>query len=131
MYNGGEREGFSMLTNFDELKSLASSEMNKSFPAEEKKCGVTLTAKSGKIYKGHRVAFSDGQILDPVDMALYAALADGETKFLAAAICGNEPPSKAALRRLASFSDMMVSLNIGAVSADTSLRKLLLQLGDK
>lgn len=120
-----------MLTNFDELKTLASSQMNKSYPAEGKKCGVTLTTKSGKIYEGHRVAFSDGLILDAVDMALYAALAAGETKFLAAAICGNEPPAKAALRRLASFSDMMVSLNIGTVSADTSLRKLLLQLGDK
>lgn len=120
-----------MLTNFDELKSMALSHTNKSFPPEEKKCGVAISGKSGKIYAGHRVCFSDGLVLDPVDMALYAALADGETKFLAAAICGNEPPSKAALRRLASFSDMMVSLNIGAVSADTTLRKLLLQLGDK
>lgn len=119
-----------MLTNFDELKSLASSEMNKSYPPEDKKCGVTITSKSGKIYKGHRVCFPDGAVLDPVDMALYAALANGETKFLAAAICGNEPPSKAALKRLAAFSDMMVSLNIGAVAADTSLRKLLLQLGE-
>ncbi len=120
-----------MLTNFDELKSLASAEMNKSYPAGDKKCGVALVSKNGKIYTGHRVAFSDGQILDAVDMAVYTALADGETKFLATAICGNEPPSKSALRRLSSFSDMMVSLNIGAVSADTTLRKLLLQLGEK
>lgn len=119
-----------MLTNFDELKSTASAEMNKSYPAEDKKCGVALTAKNGKIYTGHRLCFADGNILDPVDTALYTALADGQTRFVAAAICGNEPPSKAALKRLASFSDMMVSLNIGAVSADTSLRKLLLQLGE-
>ena len=33
-----------MLTNFDELKTLASREMNKSFPAEDKKCGVALVA---------------------------------------------------------------------------------------
>ncbi len=120
-----------MLTNFDELKAIASSEMNKSFPAEDKKCAVAVAAKDGSIYKGHRVAFSDGQILDAVDMALYAALADGQSKFVAAAVCGNEPPSKAALRRLAAFSDMMVSLNIGAVSANTTLRKLLLQLGER
>ena len=120
-----------MLTNFDELKSIASGEMNKSFPAEAKKCAVAVAAKSGKIYKGHRVQFPDGQILDAVDMAVYAALADGETKFVAAAICGNEPPSKSALKRLAAFSDMMVSLGIGAVSANTTLRKLLLQLGEK
>ena len=119
-----------MLTNFDELKSLASSEMNKSYPAGNKKCGVTLLSKNGKIYSGHRVCFPDGIILDAVDMALYEALSDGCTKFLAAAICGNEAPSKAALRRLAAFSDMMVSLGIGAVSADTTLRKLLLQLGE-
>ena len=120
-----------MLTNFDELKSMASAEMNKSFPAEDKKCAVCLAAKSGAIYKGHRVAFSDGTVLDAVDMALYAALGGCESKFVAVAICGNEPPSKAALRRLAAFSDMMVSLNIGAVSANTTLRKLLLQLGEK
>ena len=120
-----------MLTNFDELKSIASSEMNKSFPAEEKKCAVAIAAKSGAIYKGHRVSFSDGTLLDAVDMALYAALADGQTTFVAAAICGNEPPSKSALKRLAAFSDMMVSLNIGAVSANTTLRKLLLQLGER
>lgn len=120
-----------MLTNFDELKTLASREMNKSFPAEDKKCGVALVAKNGKIFTGHRVAFSDGQLLDAVDMALYAALEDGQTKFLAAAICGNDAPTKASINRLAAFSDMMVSLNIGAVSADTTLRKLLLQLGEK
>lgn len=120
-----------MLTNFDELKSLASAEMNKSYPAGEKKCGVTLLSKSGKIYLGHRVCFADGHLLDAVDMAVYSALADGCTKFLAAAICGNDAPSKSALSRLASFSDMMVSLGIGAVSADTSLKKLLLQLGEK
>lgn len=119
-----------MLTNFDELKSLASSEMNKSHPAGEKKCGVTLLSKDGKIYSGHRVCFADGLLLDAVDMALYAALADGCTKFLAAAICGNDAPSKSALKRLSAYSDMMVSLNIGAVSADTTLRKLLLQLGE-
>lgn len=120
-----------MLTNFDELKSIALGEMNKSYPTEDKKCAVAIAAKSGKIYKGHRVAFPDGQILDPIDTALYSALEAGENKFLAAAICGNEPPSKAAMKRLSSFSDMMVSLNIGAVSADTTLRKLLLQLGEK
>ncbi len=120
-----------MLTNFDELKTLASGEMNKSYPAGDKKCAVAIAAKSGKIYKGHRAAFPDGQILDAVDMAIYSALEAGENKFLAAAICGNEPPSKSALRRLAAFSDMMVSLNISAVSADTSLKKLLLQLGEK
>lgn len=120
-----------MLTNFDELKSLASSQMNKSYPTGEKKCGVTLLSKNGKIYQGHRVCFPDGYLLDAVDMAVYAALADGNTKFLAAAICGNDAPSKSALSRLASFSDMMVSLNIGAVSADTSLKKLLIKLGEK
>ena len=60
-----------MLTNFDELKSIASGEMNKSFPAEAKKCAVAVAAKSGKIYKGHRVQFPDGQILDAVDHNLY------------------------------------------------------------
>ena len=119
-----------MLTNFDELKSLASAEMNKSYPVGEKKCGVTLLSKNGKIYTGHRVHFPDGTLLDAVDMALYSALEDGCTKFLASAICGNDPPAKSALLRLASFSDMMVSLNIGAVSADTSLKKLLMQLGE-
>ncbi len=120
-----------MLTNFDELKTLASCQMNKSYPAGDKKCGVALVSKNGKIFTGHRVCFADGQLLDAVDMALYAALEAEQTKFLAAAICGNEPPSKSALKRLAAFSDMMVSLNIGAVSADTTLRKLLLQLGEK
>ena len=43
-----------MLTNFDELKTLASREMNKSFPTEDKKCGVALVAKNGKIFTGHR-----------------------------------------------------------------------------
>lgn len=120
-----------MLTNFNELKSIASAEMNKSFPAGDKKCGVALAAKGGKLYKGHRVCFSDGQVLDAVDMALYAALEDGETRFVAVAICGNDAPAKSALCRLAKFSDMMVSLNIGAVAADTSLKKLLIQLGEK
>ena len=120
-----------MLTNFDELKAVASGDMNCSFPAGDKKCGAALAAKNGKIYKGHRVQFADGLVLDAVDMALYAALADGETRFVAVAVCGNEAPSKAALRRLAAFSDMMVSLGIGAVAVDTTLRKLLLQLGER
>ncbi len=120
-----------MLTNFNELKTTASSEMNKSYPAEDKKCGVALASKSGKIYLGHRVGFSDGSILDSVDMALYAALSEGDTKFMAAAICGNDAPSKAALRRLAAFSDMMVSVNIGAAALDTSLKKLLFELGER
>ncbi len=120
-----------MLTNFNELKSAASAEMNKSYPAEEKKCGVALASKSGKVYLGHRVCFPDGFVLESVDMALYAALSADDTKFMAAAICGNEAPSKGSLIRLSRFSDMMVSLNIGAVSADTSLKKLLLQLGER
>lgn len=119
-----------MLTNFAELKSLASAEMNKSYPAGDKKCGATLLAKNGKLYSGHRVCFNDGEVLDAVDMALYAALEEGCTKFLAAAVCGNEAPSRSALLHLANYSDMMISLNIGAVSADTSLKKLLLQLGE-
>lgn len=120
-----------MLTNFDELKASASREMNKSYPEGGKKCGVSLVAKNGRIYSGHRVEFSDGSILDAVDMALYSAIEDNNTKFIAAAICGNDAPEKAALIRLCSFSDMMISLNIGAVALDTSLKKLLLQLGEK
>lgn len=119
-----------MLTNFTELKFKASAEKDKSYPQNGVKTGVALLAKDGRIYTGHSVCFSDGHTLDAVDMAVYSALSDGNSKFLAAAFCGNEAPSKAALLRLSKLSDMMVSVNIGQVSADTTLKKLLLQLGE-
>ncbi len=120
-----------MLTNFAELKTRAKDEMLNSFCADGSRCGFALLSRDGKIYTGHYVKFSDGYSLDAVDMAVYSALSDGKTKFLAAALCAESAPSKAALARLSAFSDMMFCLSIGETSLDTTLKKLLTQLGEK
>jgi hypothetical protein len=123
--------GFLLLTNFSELKTRAKDEMLCSFCDKGLRCGFALLSKDGKIYTGHAVGFPDGYRLDAVDMAVYSALADGKTRFLAGALCAEAAPSKDALVRLSSFSDMMFCLSIGETSLDTTLKKLLTQLGEK
>lgn len=119
-----------MLTNFTELKTKAAAEKEKCYPKGVGNCGVALLSKNGKIFVGHSVIFSDNTKLDAVDMAVYSALSEQETKFLAGAICGDVAPDKKAMLRLSQFSDLMLSINIGQTSTDTTLKKLLFQLGD-
>lgn len=95
----------------------------------EKKGGCALYSRDGKLYSGFCVWF-DGLVISPLDMALSLALGDKTEKFTALYLCG-EAFEVASLKRLCRFGDIMVNGEKDGKRFATTLKKLILAVGEK